>query len=679
MLVFLTGSRFRSDSKPIPHIQYTTLEDTSETGQIITRYSPVTDYEFTIQDAWQLKEPPIKRVMYKEATSKAFLVEEENGQEIEYTPEVFFAKAESDREWFRKILLADSFCLPVLEKAVEILTQKRGTGQPHAMIVRALNIPHAHRLYQLLQNFPILKERVGLVHSEKEGFDLAGKPSASYQRFFSGEYICLVHCGMVGEGFSHPWASVEVSLCIMKSLTVAEQEFGRIVRRVPGRPPGNLPDLTHENWGVVVSHEALGIRDIFLSFLEGQKLAPLSGYGEEEIEVILKPIIETEYSAGENVIKFNDTSKLKAGDIIVLNLPAPPVNNTRTQTNSKFNLASELKQSGSLTNQIEQKSEERLLTATKSVSESKGLYNVFKNAADEVLRAIQPDNEKVASPSLQDKICDAIVERMNQIRNTRTVSIRVEAVLDNRTIQILPQSIDLPVGTSVVRKQISRTKEEVKVNFIGHLGLDWMVMVDGITMPFQEYKRRTVLKQKGFALDENGEILAGGMRLRDTMPPSTYATFIKELEIDIEHSAVIPPHPAVSCRPDEIKRQNATKYGAAISSSIYKLLDQKWLIPDSSSGKSLIDNPLECLLPLMVRESELEESNGVVNPDAIQSDFYKNNGQMLHKVVFAYIKRQTGKKWGIHESISEYELAVKVAKELLVTVRSELIERRGQY
>ncbi|MBD2186100.1 DEAD/DEAH box helicase family protein [Planktothrix sp. FACHB-1355] len=37
LLVFLTGSRFRSDSKPIPHIQYTTIEDTSETGQIITR------------------------------------------------------------------------------------------------------------------------------------------------------------------------------------------------------------------------------------------------------------------------------------------------------------------------------------------------------------------------------------------------------------------------------------------------------------------------------------------------------------------------------------------------------------------------------------------------------------------------------------------------------------------
>ncbi|MBD2186516.1 hypothetical protein H6S82_00735 [Planktothrix sp. FACHB-1355] len=180
-----------------------------------TTYSPVTDYEFTIQDAWQLKEPPIKRVMYKEATSKAFLVEELNGEEIEYTPEVFFAKAESDKEWFRKILLADSFCLPVLEKAVEILTQKRDTERPHAMIVRALNIPHAHRLYQLLQNFPILKERVGLVHSEKEGFDLAGKPSATYQRFFSGEYICLVHCGMVGEGFSHPWASVSVILCII--------------------------------------------------------------------------------------------------------------------------------------------------------------------------------------------------------------------------------------------------------------------------------------------------------------------------------------------------------------------------------------------------------------------------------------------------------------------------------
>ena len=162
------------------------------------------DFEFSVQQAWKLNPTPIKRLVYQEATSKAFVVEEEGGREVEYSPEAFFTKAESDREWFRKILLADSFCLPVLAKAVEVLALKRQSGKPHAMIVRGLNIPHSHRLYQLLVN--ISAAPLGVLDwstVSKEGFDLAGRPSETYKRFFSGEYIALVHCGMVSEGFSH--------------------------------------------------------------------------------------------------------------------------------------------------------------------------------------------------------------------------------------------------------------------------------------------------------------------------------------------------------------------------------------------------------------------------------------------------------------------------------------------
>lgn len=67
--------------------------------------------EFSIQSAWKLNPPPIKRLMYKEATSSSFLVEE-NGTEVEYEPEEFILKAQTDRQWFRQILLADSFSLP---------------------------------------------------------------------------------------------------------------------------------------------------------------------------------------------------------------------------------------------------------------------------------------------------------------------------------------------------------------------------------------------------------------------------------------------------------------------------------------------------------------------------------------------------------------------------------------
>lgn len=107
--------------------------------------------EFSIQDAWKLNPPPIKRLMYKEATSSRFLVEEE-GIVVEYDPEEFLLKAQSDKLWFRQILLADSFSLPVLSMAVQILLGKRdATLQPHAMLVRSLNIPHTHRVAQLLE------------------------------------------------------------------------------------------------------------------------------------------------------------------------------------------------------------------------------------------------------------------------------------------------------------------------------------------------------------------------------------------------------------------------------------------------------------------------------------------------------------------------------------------------
>ncbi len=188
LLTYFTGSKFRSDSQPLPHVRYAEVEEDDEWGNPIIRHAPVADFEFSLQQAWRLNPPPIKRLTLKEATSEAFLIEEQ-GQQVKYDLETFLAKAQSQRNWFRRILFADSFSLPVLQKGVEILLNKRKhTGQPHAMIVRTLNIPHAHRVTKLLEeNFPGLKGKVGLVHSEHDSYDLAGRPSEIITRFYSGE------------------------------------------------------------------------------------------------------------------------------------------------------------------------------------------------------------------------------------------------------------------------------------------------------------------------------------------------------------------------------------------------------------------------------------------------------------------------------------------------------------
>ncbi|MBV9385270.1 MAG: DEAD/DEAH box helicase family protein, partial [Chroococcidiopsidaceae cyanobacterium CP_BM_ER_R8_30] len=83
LLCYFTGSKFRSDSQPLPYVQYNRVEDADELGMRVTRYAPVADYEFTIQDAWKLDPPPIKRICLQEATSSAFLVLEDE-EEVEY-------------------------------------------------------------------------------------------------------------------------------------------------------------------------------------------------------------------------------------------------------------------------------------------------------------------------------------------------------------------------------------------------------------------------------------------------------------------------------------------------------------------------------------------------------------------------------------------------------------------
>ena len=122
LLTYFTGSKFRSDSQPMPKVEYETARD--EKDPSVIKYAPKADYEFTLQDAWKLDPPPIKQIAFKEAHSGQFLVEED-GVEHKYDFKEFIAKANADKFWFRKILLADSFCLPVLDKAVEILLTKR--------------------------------------------------------------------------------------------------------------------------------------------------------------------------------------------------------------------------------------------------------------------------------------------------------------------------------------------------------------------------------------------------------------------------------------------------------------------------------------------------------------------------------------------------------------------------
>ncbi len=54
LLCYFTGSKFRSDSQPLPSVRYEEVEELDELGRSVLHYSPIADYEFTLQDAWRL-------------------------------------------------------------------------------------------------------------------------------------------------------------------------------------------------------------------------------------------------------------------------------------------------------------------------------------------------------------------------------------------------------------------------------------------------------------------------------------------------------------------------------------------------------------------------------------------------------------------------------------------------
>ncbi|MEY3330146.1 MAG: hypothetical protein RLZZ115_3031, partial [Cyanobacteriota bacterium] len=109
---------------------------------------------------------------------------------------------------------------------------------------------------------------------------------------------------------------------------------------------------------------------------------------------------------------------------------------------------------------------------------------------------------------------------------------------------------------------------------------------------------------------------------------------------------------------DQEKKDRQQSYRKQVSGAIYNLLSDQFLVPDGKDGTSLIDLELECL-------------KGCSQKTA------KKNSDFLMSQIFGYVKRQTGKEWGDHQTDDEYESAKKLALEKLQEVRSEIKKRHG--
>ncbi|NEO28488.1 MAG: restriction endonuclease subunit R, partial [Kamptonema sp. SIO4C4] len=332
------------------------------------------------------------------------------------------------------------------------------------------------------------------------------------------------------------------------------------------------------------------------------------------------PILAQEYEAGETVLTLTDTTALKAGDTLQL---SATVESVKTEVPPPVNFT-------------EEKSQESNLEPAKTpllLKEPETSYH-------------------------QEKIINQITQHLETLRQQQTYHIQIEAILDEKRIQITPTWTDIPRGAKVKRERTPQTLPDAQ--FLSHINLDWQVMVGNELLSYQEYKKREILQQKGLSLDENGDILANGVKLRDTLPPAAYEVFLKGLETEINQTEITPPPDNIVARPDKAKLETQSRYGAQVRSLIYELFRQRHLIPDGVNGTSLLSSPIR----LLEKERQRIKAKG-------EEVKFKNNQQFLHSAVFAHIKEKTGRSWSEHTE-EQYREAYRLARVYVMQLQEAL-------
>lgn len=178
---------------------------------------------------------------------------------------------------------------------------------------------------------------------------------------------------------------------------------------------------------------------------------------------------------------------------------------------------------------------------------------------------------------------------------------------------------------------------------------------------YSDYKKRVVLQKHGMSLDESGEIVVGGVRLKDTMPSTVYDLFLKGLEAELATQEVEVPHSSSVARPDKAKLEMQARYGSQVRSLIHDLFKQRYLIKDGVSGHSLVEKPVALLAEAIQRVQEKGHE-----PD------FSNNSALIHSAVFGFVKEQTGFGWSEHTNEAQYQEAVALARQFLFRLREQL-------
>ena len=238
--IYLTATPFRCDQKQI-------------LGSTIYRYR--------MADA--IRSRYIKNVMKLDAvaTQMTFTVFDET-RELSYD-EIMSMREEA---WFSKGVALSPLCnATIVERCILIWQEKRKSGVPHQIIGAACSIRHAQQVVELFR-----ERGVSATHVASEGMSFEER-LRRIKDYESGVYDCMVHVGILGEGYDHPNISVAGIFRPYRSLSPYAQFVGRTIRWIHGASDSD--NLAH-----VVSHAGLNLNYLWEFYKHETREAAIAAY-----------------------------------------------------------------------------------------------------------------------------------------------------------------------------------------------------------------------------------------------------------------------------------------------------------------------------------------------------------------------------------------------------------------
>ena len=166
-------------------------------------------------------------------------------EQREFSSEEILAMREES--WFSKGVALSPLCnATIVEAAIAIWDKKRQSGVGHQLIGAACSIRHAQQIVELFN-----ARGVAATHVASEGMSMEER-LARIKAFERGDFPCIVHVGILGEGYDNPNISVAAIFRPYRSLAPYAQFVGRAIRWIDnGAPPDNLAHI--------VSHVGLNL------------------------------------------------------------------------------------------------------------------------------------------------------------------------------------------------------------------------------------------------------------------------------------------------------------------------------------------------------------------------------------------------------------------------------------